>query len=249
MSITRLFESLDDKVFTDELKESLEVQFNEAVELKAKEIAEERILVLEEKAQEFEATKTQMLEEKAQEFIEMKMVEIGETVEKYLNRIVEDFVTESKDKLEESIKSEKADMIVEAFDSLMVATGVELSRIVEAKEDSEDSAKLEESIKKYDSLMEENLTLKAENDKLIKLGIINEMKEGLSLLESEKFEKAASTIEYTRDSSYTEKLEILKESILGNVEVKKEEKEDEKEEKIDEAVKVSNVKYDFSHLI
>ena len=96
--------------------------------------------------------------------------------------------------------------------------------------------------------MEENLTLKAENDKLIKLGIINEMKEGLSLLESEKFEKAASTIEYTRDSSYTEKLEILKESILGNVEVKKEEKE-EKEEKIDEAVKVSNVKYDFSHLI
>ena len=246
MSITKLFESLDDKVFTDELKESLEVQFNEAVELKAKEIAEERILVLEEKAQEFEATKTQMLEEKAQEFIEMKMVEIGETVEKYLNRIVEDFITESKDKLEESIKSEKADMIVEAFDSLMVATGVELSRIVEAKEDSEDSAKLEESIKKYDSLMEENLTLKAENDKLIKLGIINEMKEGLSLLESEKFEKAASTIEYTRDSSYTEKLEILKESILGNVEVKKEE---EKEEKIDEAVKVSNVKYDFSHLI
>src|SRR5574344_1023107 len=109
MSITKLFESLDDKVFTDELKESLEVQFNEAVELKAQEIAEERILVLEEKAQEFEATKTQMLEEKAQEFIEMKMVEIGETVEKYLNRIVEDFVTESKEKLEESIKSEKAD--------------------------------------------------------------------------------------------------------------------------------------------
>ena len=42
-----------------------------------------------------------------------------------------------------------------------------------------------------------------------------------------------------------EKLEILKESILGNVEVKKE----EKEEKIDEAVEVSKIKYDFSHLI
>lgn len=242
MSITKMFESLDDKVFTDDLKESLEVQFNEAVELKAKEIAEERILVLEEKAQEFEVTKTQMLEEKAQEFIEMKMVEIGETVEKYLNRIVEDFITESKESLEKSIKSEKADMIVEAFDSLMVATGVELSRIVEAKENSEDSAKLEDTIKKYDSLMEENLSLQAENDKLVKLGIITEMKEGLSLLESEKFEKAANTIEFTRDPSYIEKLEILKESILGNVEVKK-------EEKIEESVKVSKVKYDFSHLI
>lgn len=245
MSITKMFESLDDKVFTADLKESLEIQYNEAVELKAKEIAEERILVLEEKAQEFEATKTQMLEEKAQEFIEMKMAEIGETVEKYLNRIVEDFIAESKESLEKSIKSENADMIVEAFDSLIVATGVELSRIVEAKENSEDSAKLEDTIKKYDSLMEENLSLQAENDKLVKLGIINEMKEGLSLLESEKFEKAASTIEFSRDSSYIEKLEILKESILGYKEVKKE----EKEEKIEEAVKVSNEKYDFSHLI
>ena len=33
--LNKLFESLDAKVFTPELKESLEAQFNEAVEIKA----------------------------------------------------------------------------------------------------------------------------------------------------------------------------------------------------------------------
>lgn len=249
MSISKLFESLDDKVFTADLKESLEIQFNEAVELKVQELVEAKTLALEEKAEEYAEMKVEMIEEKAEEFVEKKMQELSESVERYLDRIIEDFINESKEKLVESIKSEQSEMIIEAFDSLLVATGVELSKIVEAKEENDEKSKLEESIKKYDNLIEENISLKEENDKLVKLGIINEMKEGLSLLESEKFEKAASIVEFSRDNSYVNKLEIIKESILGTVEPKKEEKEDK--EVIVESVKESKIKIenDFSHLI
>lgn len=246
MSISKLFESLDDKVFTADLKESLEIQFNEAVELKVQELVEAKTLALEEKAEEYAEMKVEMIEEKAEEFVEKKMQELSESVERYLDRIIEDFINESKEKLVESIKSEQSEMIIEAFDSLLVATGVELSKIVEAKEENDEKSKLEESIKKYDNLIEENISLKEENDKLVKLGIINEMKEGLSLLESEKFERAASIVEFSRDNSYVNKLEIIKESILGTVESKKEEKE-----VIVESVKESKIKIenDFSHLI
>lgn len=246
MSISKLFESLDDKVFTADLKESLEIQFNEAVELKVQELVEAKTLALEEKAEEYAEMKVEMIEEKAEEFVEKKMQELSESVERYLDRIIEDFINESKEKLEESIKSEQSEMIIEAFDSLLVATGVELSKIVEAKEENDEKSKLEESIKKYDNLVEENISLKEENDKLVKLGIINEMKEGLSLLESEKFEKAASIVDFSRDNSYVNKLEIIKESILGTVESKKEEKE-----VIVESVKESKIEIenDFSHLI
>ena len=244
MSISKLFESLDDKVFTADLKESLEIQFNEAVELKVQELVEAKTLALEEKAEEYAEMKVEMIEEKAEEFVEKKMQELSESVERYLDRIIEDFINESKEKLEESIKSEQSEMIIEAFDSLLVATGVELSKIVEAKEENDEKSKLEESIKKYDNLIEENISLKEENDKLVKLGIINEMKEGLSLLESEKFEKAASIVDFSRDNSYVNKLEIIKESILGTVEPKKEEKE-----VIVESVKESKIENDFSHLI
>ena len=244
--ISSLFESLDDKVFTADLKESLEIQFNEAVELKVQELVEAKTLALEEKAEEYAEMKVEMIEEKAEEFVEKKMQELSESVERYLDRIIEDFINESKEKLEESIKSEQSEMIIEAFDSLLVATGVELSKIVEAKEENDEKSKLEESIKKYDNLVEENISLKEENDKLVKLGIINEMKEGLSLLESEKFEKAASIVDFSRDNSYVNKLEIIKESILGTVESKKEEKE-----VIVESVKESKIEIenDFSHLI
>ena len=246
MSISKVFESLDDKVFTADLKESLEIQFNEAVELKVQELVEAKTLALEEKAEEYAEMKVEMIEEKAEEFVEKKMQELSESVERYLDRIIEDFINESKEKLEESIKSEQSEMIIEAFDSLLVATGVELSKIVEAKEENDEKSKLEESIKKYDNLIEENISLKEENDKLVKLGIINEMKEGLSLLESEKFEKAASIVDFSRDNSYVNKLEIIKESILGTVEPKKEEKE-----VIVESVKESKIEIenDFSHLI
>jgi hypothetical protein len=222
--LEKLFESLDEKVFTTELKEALEVQFNEAVESKAALIAEakieEEITSLNEKSE----AHIEFLNEKADAYVAMKQAEMVESLDKYLDRVVSEFIAEAQGALDESIKSEKADMIIEAFDSMLTATGVEVAKIVEAKDESAVEKKLEESVAKYDTLVEEVITLKGENDTLVKLGVINEMKEGLSIVEAEKFLKLADLVEFTRDEAFATKLETIKESVKGAVEVKEEEK-------------------------
>lgn len=222
--LEKLFESLDEKVFTTELKEALEVQFNEAVESKAALIAEakieEEITSLNEKSE----AHIEFLNEKADAYVAMKQTEMVESLDKYLDRVVSEFIAEAQGALDESIKSEKADMIIEAFDSMLTATGVEVAKIVEAKDESAVEKKLEESVAKYDTLVEEVIGLKAENDTLVKLGVINEMKEGLSIVEAEKFVKLADLVEFTRDEAFAAKLETIKESVKGAVEVKEEEK-------------------------
>lgn len=213
--LEKLFEALDEKVFTAELKESLEVQFNEAVEAKATEIAdtriEEEVSALNEKSEEH----INFINEKAEEYVKLKQEEMLESLDKYLDRVVEEFITEAQESLDESLKSEKADMIIEAFDSMLVATGVQVSKIVEAKDESAIEAKLEESVQKYDALVEENIALKEANDQLLKAGVIAELKEGMSLVEAEKFEKLAGLVEFTKDEAFTQKLETIKESIKG----------------------------------
>lgn len=238
--LEKLFESLDDKVFTAELKESLQAQFNEAVETQASIIAEEKIEEkidsLNEKAEEH----IEFLNEKAEEYVAIKEAEMLENLDKYLDRVVEEFVAEAKESLVESAKSEKADMIIEAFDSMLVAAGVEVSRIVEAKEETEVESKLEESIKKYDALVEENIALEKENEQLLKTGVITEMCEGLSMVEAEKFKKLAGLVEFTKDQSFTDKLETIKESVKGTV-------KDEVSEAVNETVEAD--KPAWSHLV
>ena len=214
-NLSALFESLDEKVFTPELKKALEAQFNEAVETKAESIAEakieEEIDSLNEKAEQH----VEFLNKKAEEYIAMKQAEMVESLDKYLERVVDKFVAEAKDLLAESVKSEKADMIIEAFDAMLVATGVQVAKIVEAKDETAIETKLVENTAKYDALVEENIALSEENKKLIKMGVISELKEGLSLVEAEKFEKLAELVEFSKSGEFLTKLTTIKESVKG----------------------------------
>ena len=233
-----LFEALDENVFTTELKESLEAQFNEAVESKAQSLAEElaaekiseAVEGMTERVKEIEAENQVKLEE-AKEALVVEFAEkesaIIESVDRYLDKAIEEFVAEAKEALDASVKSEKADLVIEALSAMMVSAGVEVSQIIEAKETSDVEKQLEESIAKYDALMESFISKENEVDALIKIGVINEMKEGLTLVESEKFEKLANIVEFSKDAAYLEKLETIKESVKGSVEEKSEEKIEE----------------------
>ncbi len=247
--LEELLESLDKEVYTPDMIVAVTAQFNEAVETKAKEIADSQIneavekalaeakelsdialqeaveaktVEIEDKADSYIAealeAKEIELQEKADTYIEAKLGEINESVDSYLDKVVEEFIAESKDKLNESLKAEKADMIIEAFDSMILASGIDVMKIAEAKDNSYADAKLTESVEKYDALMNEHLSLKKENTELIKTGIIAEMKEGLSLVESQKFEKLAQLVPFSRDEKYTTDLEVIRESVKGAVE-------------------------------
>jgi hypothetical protein len=239
--LEKLFESLDQKVFTPELKEALELQFTEAVEAKASTLVEAKIEEEIDSLNEKSEQHIEFLNEKADEYVELKQSEMVESLDKYLERIVEEFIAEGKESLDESIKSEKADMIIEAFDTMLVAAGVEVAKIVEAKDESTTEKELEESVAKHDLLVDENIALKEENETLIKMGVISELKEGLSIVESEKFTKLAELVEFTRGEEYAEKLETIKESVKGSVETK--------EQSLDESGKPAEEPAVYAHLI
>ena len=247
MDLEKLFEDLDEKVFTDELKSSLTEEFTaavtEAAELKALEISavkiEEKICELEEASEEFKT----ILETESKE----KEAQLLDQVDSYLEKVVEDFVIEASESLEESVKQEKADMIIEAMDAMIVATGVDISKIVEAKDSTDADLKLEESVVKYDTLIEENISLQKKNDELLQVGLINEMKEGMSLLESEKFDKLAKLVDFSADSLYVAKLDTIKESLQKTETISEKEIITEKVETVKESK--TSVVASISHLI
>lgn len=259
--LEQLLESLDKEVYTVEMLESIQTQFNEAVISKAEELAEEFIteslqektVELEESAEAYIAemleAKIDEVELKAEEFVLNKITEINESLDLFMDSVVDEFITESKSKLDESLKSSKADMIIEAYEAMIVAGSLDVAKIVESKDESSAEAKLAESADKYNELMVEHLELKKEKDILIKTGIIMEMKEGLSLVESKKFERLAEMVPFTQDEKFIDRLAVIRESVSGVSE-----KEIKEDIIVNESVKYVKVdkkpaSADFSHLL
>lgn len=239
--LEKLLEALDENVFTPEMKSEIEKEFNEAVEEKAQTLAEalasEKISdVIDEMTEKVEALEAKQEAElaEAKEALENEFKEkeqaILESVDTYLDKAVLDFVNESKVALEESVKTAKADLIIESVSAALTAAGINITKIVEGKTSEEPEAKLSETVQKYDALMESFIALEKENDKLMKAGIISEMKEGLSMVEADKFEKLAAVVEFSKDAEYVARLETLRESLVGTKEAS---------EKLDESLEES----------
>lgn len=77
---------------------------------------------------------------------------------------------------------------------------------------------LSESVK---SLSQKNMTLSSENAKILKMGVISEMKQGMTLTEAKRFEQIADQIPFEQTKDYFDKLEVLKEELLNNPKYKK----------------------------
>lgn len=226
MTIQKLFESLDESVFTDELKQSLSEKFESAVEEKsqvnalllAEELAEFKIDELSEKAEQYGEYLMHESQEKINEFQKT----ITERVSDYMDLVVQEFVSEAEEALGESLKNEHADMLVEAFDSMLVAGGVEFATIMEAK-DKTQGINESDANQRVDKLVEEIILLKEENSKLIKMGLISEMCEGLTLVQAERFRRFADLVEFDNSPRYAEKLDTILESITESKEKPKDE--------------------------
>ena len=66
---------------------------------------------------------------------------------------------------------------------------------------------LSESVK---SLSQENKNLNSENSKILKMGVISEMKQGMTLTEAKRFEQIADQIPFEQTKDYFDKLEVLR---------------------------------------
>lgn len=211
--LEKLFESLDDKVFTAELKESLQNEFNEAVEQKAEEIAADKINESLEDLNEKSEEHIEFLNEKAEEYVEQKQQEMLEQVNKYLELVVDEFLNEKAEEIQSNVNESKADMIIDGFESMLVATGVKVKQISEAVEAESHDSILSKQKEKLNKVINENIELKETNQNLLKTGLIKELSENLTIIEAQKFKKLAEMVEFSQDEGYLEKLNVIKESI------------------------------------
>ena len=136
-----------------------------------------------------------------------------ESLDGYLDTVVEEFIDENAPMYEAQIDEEKTKTLLEAFDTMVKVLGVDMMTIAEAKDTSSAEARIETLEEEVSSLADKVVEAKREADKYLKAGLVQEMKEGLTILEGEKFEKLADMVEFNRDASYVEKLETIKESI------------------------------------
>lgn len=77
---------------------------------------------------------------------------------------------------------------------------------------------LTESVSK---LKKQNQNLNTENNKILKMGVISEMKQGMTLVEAKRFEKIAEGIPFEQSRQYFDKLEVLKNELMNNPKYKK----------------------------
>lgn len=173
--------------------------------------AEEYIKELEAKAEEFK----EYLETKAEEYVAIKEEKMLDRADQYLDRVVEEFAQEAKDALEESVKSKESEMIREAFETMIQSTGVEFQKSILENADYGVRQEIEEIKESYNQAMSEVFALKRENADLLKMGLITEMTNDMTLIEAERFKRLAEGIEFTSDERYIQRLETMKESVRG----------------------------------
>lgn len=238
MSLEKLFESLDENVFTPALKDELTATFNEAVEKKAKVIADDeiqtRLAEINEKAESYKSylqnEQKQYIEkinEKAEEYTDLYKEELLSKLDQYLSVIAENFVKDANESLKSNLNEHKMKALDGLFTSMCRVTGVdalgiikESKRLVNDKGESltkqvnsltESIFKLNDKIKKQKSTINE----------LLKMGIISQIGEGLTLIQRDKFERLAESVAFTNDKKYVRQLEQLRDTVKGVSEEKR----------------------------
>jgi hypothetical protein len=200
--MNELFESLE---INEDMKVKLEEAFEKAVMVKATELLDEHV-----------ETKLNEEREKLEEEFTSKVELLENTLDGYLASVVEEFVTENAPVYEAEIEQEKVKSLLEMFDGMLKVTGIDMLQIHEAK----DEGSLENKIKKLEALVAEREDAlheaRKEAEGYLKAGIIQEMKEGLTMVEAEKFENLASLVPFEKNEKYVEALDTIKESIIEN---------------------------------
>lgn len=155
------------------------------------------------------------LNELAEEYVDLTCKEIIENLDMYAENVINEFINDYKDKLDMKVNESNTNVILDMFSTLCLKTGIGLKEINEAKAEKDNAKKEEDAdlLERYNKEVNENIRLRKENNNLIKTGIINEMKDGLTILQAQKFEKIAETIDFTRDENFINKLKSIKENI------------------------------------
>jgi hypothetical protein len=136
-----------------------------------------------------------------------------EQMDTFLNHVGEEWLKENQVAIESSLRneltSEFIDRLQEVFTEAYIDIPEEKVKVVEklVKEN-------EELTEKLNSVLNENI----ERDKKVKMitkeNILNNVSEGLTIVEKEKLKKLAETVDFESDKAFTTKIATLKEGFV-----------------------------------
>lgn len=236
--------------YKNELDARSQKRINE-VEENAKRHEEE----LEEECKKFKRELTK----RSQKRINEEVSKMKKVLEQYVEQVTKDFLREHEEDFRMFENVTKVETILEGLKTVMAVAGIHTQEIIEGveirnnKRDNvlesrvkglqdqlnqlhEENRSLKDTIdeqkQKHADLLKENELLNRENQDVVKMGVISELKNGLTLTESKKFEKMAKNIPFSADRDFIKKLKDLKESIqdlpvLNEVTTKPVEKQEE----------------------
>jgi hypothetical protein len=198
-SIASMFEGLDlSEEFTTRATMVFEAAVNAAATAKANEIAEN----LEE---EFQANLIESVNE--------AMEEIVENLDSYLDYVVSEWMEENTVAIEAGIKVEMAESLMDGLRNLFTEHNIDVTEetidVVAGLE--EEIAALEE---KANKVINENIELANELAVLSAENVFNEISEGLTVSQKERFRTLSEKLDVTDIENYASDLGTLKESFF-----------------------------------
>jgi len=199
-SIASLFEGEE---FSEDFKSKIALVFeaavNEEVSNKTADLQEEL---------------TQMFEEQLIEAVDARMEEIVENVDKYLDYVVGEWMEENEIAIESGIKVEVAESLMNGLKNLFNEHNVQVDEetldIVSTLE--ERVQELEES---SNELVIENIELQKLVSSIQAESIFEEMTEGLSENQKERFKILSEKLDVSDLEEYSDNLKVIKESFFG----------------------------------
>lgn len=156
----------------------------------------------------------QKLEEELNEAVEDKMTEVVENVDKYLDYVVGEWMEENKIAIEAGIKVEMAESLMNGLKDLFAEHNVEVSEetfdVVASLEDQ--VSELEENA---NALVSENIELQRQIVAAKAERTFEEMTEGLSENQKERFKVLSEKLDVSDLDEYKENLVVIKESFFS----------------------------------
>jgi hypothetical protein len=196
----KLFEDLG---LEDTKVSALTEAFDKAVMAKSVELMDEHV-----------AAKIAEKEEILKEEFNEKIENLEDTLDGYMESVIEEFIKENAHTYETQIEESKTVKLLEMFDKMVKLTGIDMLTIQEAADENSLANKNRALEEKIADMQDQLIESRKEADKFLKAGLIVETKQGLTVTEVAKFEKLAEMVTFERTEKYTKALDTIKESII-----------------------------------
>ena len=150
-----------------------------------------------------------------EEEIESVKNELAEKVDEYLSFATNKWAKDNALAIEHGIKTEMAESVLAGLKQVFSENFID---VPEEKVDLVDemTGQLDTMEKKLNSQIEENVSLSNEIGGYIKNGIVNELSDGLSVSQKEKFASLTDAVEFENEESFREKVKTIRESYFNN---------------------------------